>query len=84
MGTDRHENYTISLDFQGAQKRRTGPAKTRGFYGTASLSPDEPIPGTELLQRKNNFPRGPRRRLRFGCVTALVPKDLSPCPVGEY
>ncbi|KAG8156191.1 hypothetical protein JTE90_013633 [Oedothorax gibbosus] len=54
---------TTSLSV-GANKAHRTPQSTGAFRGTASLSPDEPIPGTRLLQRKITLPRVLRRRLR--------------------
>ena len=58
------------------RQRRTGHRKSRGaFTGTASLSPDEPIPGTRTLTKKRQlFPGSSVDVSEFGCVTALVPE----------
>ena len=55
------------------RQRRTGHRKSRGaFTGTASLSPDEPIPGTRTLTKKRQlFPGSSVDVSEFGCVTAL-------------
>ncbi|KAG8156135.1 hypothetical protein JTE90_010341 [Oedothorax gibbosus] len=81
MGTDRHE-ITLSPSIFKGQQRRTGHRKRRGaFTRTASLSPDEPIPGHELLQRKDNSSPGPPSTSPSSvALPHLVPKDLSPCP----
>ncbi|KAG8170980.1 hypothetical protein JTE90_004085, partial [Oedothorax gibbosus] len=68
-------------DFKG-QQRRTGHRKRRGaFTRTASLSPDEPIPGTRTLTKKDNSSPGPPSTSPSSvALPHLVPKDLSPCP----
>jgi hypothetical protein len=58
------------------RQRRTGHRKSRGaFTGTASLSPDEPIPGTRTLTKKRQlFPGSSVDVSEFGCVAALGPE----------
>ncbi len=58
------------------RQRRTGHRKSRGaFTRTASLSPDEPIPGTRTLTKKRQlFPGSSVDFSEFGCVAALVPE----------
>lgn len=58
------------------RQRRTGHRKSRGaLTRTASLSPDEPIPGTRTLTKKRQlFPGSSVAVSEFGCVTALDPE----------
>ncbi|KAG8158697.1 hypothetical protein JTE90_023634 [Oedothorax gibbosus] len=85
MGTDRHENYTISLGIFKGQQRRTGHRKRRGaFTRTASLSRTSRFQGHELLQRKDNSSRVLRRRLRVRFALPHWSEGPSPCPGWEY
>ncbi|KAG8161896.1 hypothetical protein JTE90_004147 [Oedothorax gibbosus] len=52
------------------------------LYGTASYL-RRGDSGTRIYKEKINSSPGPPRRLRVGCVTALVPKDLYPVRVGN-
>lgn len=75
------ESHRLPRICKGRQ-RRTGHRKSRGaFTGTASLSPDEPIPGTRTLTKKRQlFPGSSVDFSEFGCVTALgteVPISVS-------
>ncbi|KAG8171796.1 hypothetical protein JTE90_021813 [Oedothorax gibbosus] len=95
MGTDRHENYTISPRIFKGQQRRTGHRKRRGCF----LREQRPylrtsrFQGHELLQRKDNSSPGPpSTSSEFGCVTALGPEGpisvsgwgiLTPFPFGR-
>ncbi|KAG8155919.1 hypothetical protein JTE90_010973 [Oedothorax gibbosus] len=90
LGGARHENYTSPSVFKG-QQRRTGHRKRRGAF-TARPYSGRAIPGTELLQRKDNlFPRVPVDVSEFGCVPHLVPRAylgpgwgiLNPFPFGR-
>lgn len=58
------------------RQRRTGHRKSRGaFTGTASLSPDEPIPGTRTLTKKRKLFSGSSASFsEIGCVAALGPE----------
>ncbi|KAG8170972.1 hypothetical protein JTE90_002691 [Oedothorax gibbosus] len=58
------------------QQRRTGHRKRRcAFTRTASLSPDEPIPGnTNSYKEKITLPGSSVDVSEFGCVTALGPE----------
>ncbi|KAG8172228.1 hypothetical protein JTE90_008561 [Oedothorax gibbosus] len=58
------------------QQRRTGHRKRRGaFTRTASLSPGRADSrDTNSYKEKITLPRVLRRRLQFGCVTALGPE----------
>ncbi|KAG8170743.1 hypothetical protein JTE90_027251 [Oedothorax gibbosus] len=65
MGTDRHENYTISLGFSRANRGAPDTARDavllreqRPYLRTSRFQ------GHELLQRKDNSSRVLRRRLR--------------------
>lgn len=64
------------------RQRRTGHRKSRGaFTGTATLSPDEPIPGSRSLTKKRQlFPGSSVAVSEFGCVAALGLEARSPCP----
>ncbi|KAG8155917.1 hypothetical protein JTE90_026854, partial [Oedothorax gibbosus] len=82
MGTDRHENYTISLGFSRANRGAPDTARDavllreqRPYLRTSRFQ------GHELLQRKDNSSPGPPSTSPSSvALPHLVPKDLSPCP----
>ncbi|KAG8175570.1 hypothetical protein JTE90_018863 [Oedothorax gibbosus] len=82
MGTDRHENYTISLGFSRANRGAPDTARDavllreqRPYLRTSRFQ------GHELLQRKDNSSPGlPSTSPSSVALPHLVPKDLSPCP----
>ncbi|KAG8156062.1 hypothetical protein JTE90_019126 [Oedothorax gibbosus] len=83
MGTDRHENYTISLGFFKGQQRRTGHRKRRGAFYENSV----PISGradsrdtNSYKEKINSSPGPPSTSPSSVALPHLVPKDLSPCP----
>ncbi|KAG8171781.1 hypothetical protein JTE90_023709, partial [Oedothorax gibbosus] len=63
-------------DFQGPTEAHRTPKRRGAFTRTASLSPDEPIPGTrKSYKEKNNSSPGSSVDVsEFGCVTALGPE----------
>ncbi|KAG8172106.1 hypothetical protein JTE90_014859 [Oedothorax gibbosus] len=82
MGTDRHENYTISLGFSRANRGAPDTARD-----AVLLREQRPYSGradsrdTNSYKEKITLPRVLRRRLRVRLrYRTLVPKDLSPCP----
>ncbi|KAG8171364.1 hypothetical protein JTE90_012854 [Oedothorax gibbosus] len=85
MGTDRHENYTISLGFSRAN--RGAPDTARDAVLLREQRP--PSPGradsrdTNFLQRKVTLPGFPPSTFQFGCVRTWS-EDLSRVRVGEY
>lgn len=82
MGTDRHENYTLSLGFSRADRGAPDTARDavllreqRPYLRTSRFQ------GHELLQRKDNSSPGPPSTSPSSvALPHLVPKDLSPCP----
>ena len=70
MGTNRHENHTLSLGFARDDRICPDTALTR----TASLSPDEPIPGTQTLTKIRKLFLGSSVASPFGCGVALDPE----------
>ncbi|KAG8156160.1 hypothetical protein JTE90_010269 [Oedothorax gibbosus] len=78
--------HSSPSDFQGPT-RRTGHAETPVLYEEqASLSRTEPDSrGNELVQRKETSSPGPPSTSPSSvALPHLVPKDLSPCPGGDY
>ena len=69
------KSHSLPRIFKGRQ-RCTGHRKRRGaFTRTASLSSDDPIPGTRTLTKKRQlFPGASVDVSEFGCVTALGPE----------
>ncbi|KAG8170813.1 hypothetical protein JTE90_010759 [Oedothorax gibbosus] len=87
MGTDRHENYTISLGFSRANRGAPDTARDavllreqRPYLRTSRFQ------GHELLQRKDNSSPGPPSTSPSSvCVTALGPEGpISVSGFGEY
>ncbi|KAG8155832.1 hypothetical protein JTE90_020360 [Oedothorax gibbosus] len=74
MGTEPARKLHYLPRISRAQQSAPDPQETRCFYEHSVPISDEPIPGHELLQEKKLFP-GSRRRLEFGCVPHLGPKD---------
>ncbi|KAG8170462.1 hypothetical protein JTE90_011637 [Oedothorax gibbosus] len=81
----RTAKITLSpSDFQG-QQRRTGHRKRPVLLREQRPISGRADSGTELLQRKDNSSPGPPVDVSSSVAfRTLVPKDLSPCPVGEY
>ena len=88
IGTDRRENHASPQDFQGPARTGQDSAHARCFTGssrdTISLSLGYPIPGScRPLQRKENSPQRPRRRLldrlryRIWCCPAIARRNAS-------
>ena len=67
-------------DFQGPTGALRTPQEPRCFTGTASLSPDEPIPGSRALTKKRQlFPGLPSTSPSSVALPHLNPKVRSPC-----
>ncbi|KAG8170730.1 hypothetical protein JTE90_000414 [Oedothorax gibbosus] len=79
----RHRTYTISLGIKGQQRRHRTRKRRGAFTRTASPISTSRFQGHELLQRKDKLFPVLRRRLRVSVAYRMVPKDISPCRVGN-
>ncbi|GIX73937.1 hypothetical protein CDAR_106881 [Caerostris darwini] len=82
MGTDRHENHTISLGF--ARADRSAPDTARAAVLLREQRPylrTSRFQGHELLQRKDNSSPGlPSTSPSSVALPHSSPRALSPCP----
>lgn len=82
MGTDRHENHTLSLGF--ARDDRGGPDTARAAVLLRGQHPylrTSRFQGHELLQRKDNSSPGPPSPSPSSvALPHSTPRGLSPCP----
>ncbi|KAG8170690.1 hypothetical protein JTE90_000093 [Oedothorax gibbosus] len=83
MGTDRHENYTISLGFSRANRGAPDTARTRCFYeNSVPISGRADSRDRQLLQRKDNSSPGPPSTSPSSGwrLPHLVRRTYLPCP----
>ncbi|KAF8784059.1 hypothetical protein HNY73_002398 [Argiope bruennichi] len=82
MGTDRHENHTLSLGF--ARADRGAPDTARAAVLLREQRPylrTSRFQGHEPLQRKDNSSPGPPSTSPSSvALPHLTPRGLSPCP----
>ncbi|KAG8156226.1 hypothetical protein JTE90_012441 [Oedothorax gibbosus] len=93
MGTDRHENYTISLGFSRANRGAPDTARDRCFYeNSVPISGRADSRDTNSYKEKNNSSPVLRRRLRVRLRYRLGPEGpisvsgwgiLTPFPFGR-
>ena len=74
MGTAWHELYTVSVALSRAGRDAPDTAGAAVLYGNpVSLSPGEPIPGSESLTKKREL--FPADVSHFVCVAARGPRE---------
>ncbi|KAG8155858.1 hypothetical protein JTE90_008351 [Oedothorax gibbosus] len=75
MGTDRHENYTISLGFSRANRGAPDTARDAVLYeNSVPISGRADSRDTNSYKEKITLPRSSVDVSEFGCVTALGPE----------
>ena len=73
MGTVWLENHTVSPGFSRADGRAPDTARSAVLYGTTTLSPGKPIPGSPTpYKEKRTLPGTPADVSWFVCVAALA------------
>ncbi|KAG8172083.1 hypothetical protein JTE90_013018 [Oedothorax gibbosus] len=74
MGTDRHENYTISSDFQGPTEAHRTPQETRCFYENSVPISGRADSRDRTYKEKITLPGSPVDVSELVCVPALGPE----------